>query len=109
MLKEFANANRSNPTEAESILWNYVRADGMGYRFKRQHIIDCYIADFVCLDKALVIEVDGGYHQLPTQVTSDKERSERLNELGFRVLRFTNEEIMCDIENVIEQIKNALI
>lgn len=90
-------------------MWHILRGKSLGYPFKRQHIIDCFIADFVCLERNLVIEVDGLYHQLPDQKISDAERTERLNKMGFRVIRMTNDEIIGNIDNVIEKIKNALI
>ncbi|MBR3513140.1 MAG: (E)-4-hydroxy-3-methylbut-2-enyl-diphosphate synthase [Bacteroidaceae bacterium] len=108
LLKEFARENRYHPTEAESILWNYLKGSSLGHPFRRQYIIGNYIADFVCLQKKLVIELDGGYHQLPGQQVSDEERTRWLEEQGFKVIRFTNEEVIGDIEAVITQIKEHL-
>src|SRR5436190_3922807 len=87
-LKEFALTHRKEPTMAESILWDKLRSKKEGYKFRRQHIVGQFIADFVCLDKGLVIEIDGNYHQLPEMKISDAERTKMLNELGFEVLRF---------------------
>ncbi|MFV0269758.1 MAG: isoleucine--tRNA ligase, partial [Draconibacterium sp.] len=108
LLKELAEKQKENPTEAEVFLWQNLKGDQLGYPFRRQHIIDQYIADFVCLKKRLVVEVDGGYHTLPDVQISDKERTARLNELGFKVIRFTNEEVIHDIEAVLLKIKNRL-
>lgn len=108
LLKEHAWQNRSNPTEAENLLWQYLKADGMGVTFKRQHIIGVYIVDFVCLSKKLVIELDGGYHQLPNQKISDAERSEWLESRGFRVLRLTNEALFGNIDGALNKIKELL-
>ena len=80
----------------------------MNYPFRRQHIIGNFIADFACLPKKLVIEIDGGYHQLPEQQVSDEERTKWLEEQGFKVIRFTNEEIIGDIETVLTKIKDNL-
>ena len=108
LLKDFAKENRYHPTEAESILWNYLKGSSLGHPFRRQYIIGNYIADFVCLQKKLVIELDGGYHQLPGQQVSDEERTRWLEEQGFKVIRFTNEEVIGDIEAVITHIKEHL-
>jgi len=108
LLKEYAKENRRHPTEAESVLWEYLRAGELGLPFKRQHIIGEFIADFVCLPAKLIIEVDGGYHQLPEQQASDEERQRWLESKGFTVLRFTNEEVICDTDNVIETIEQHL-
>ncbi len=105
LLKNFVAQHRKNPTEAESVLWEIVRGRKMaGYKFRRQHIINNYIADFVSLREKLVIEVDGLYHQLPENKKTDKERTEDLNKLGFKVIRFTNEQVLKDTDNVINEI-----
>lgn len=108
LLKNLAKENRSHPTEAESILWEYLKGGSLGVSFKRQHIIGEFIADFVCISKRLIIEVDGGYHQLPDKQISDMERQEWLNLQGFDVIRFTNEEIIGDIASVLETIEQQL-
>lgn len=107
MLKEFAEENRKNPTEAESTLWNALKAKGVGLKFRRQHIIEDFIVDFYCNEKKLTVELDGGYHRVPEQVMSDEERTARLKELGYTELRFTNEQVLCDIDNVINEIVQA--
>ena len=108
-MKDFAEENRKHPTQAESILWEYLRGKQLGCAFRRQHIIGQYIADFICLEKNLIIEVDGGYHQLPEQQTSDEERTNWLNSQGLKVLRFTNEEIISNTEQVLNKIKEIII
>lgn len=108
LLKEYAQHNRNNPTEAEDLLWQYLRADGLGVTFKRQHIIGDYIADFVCLSHKLIIELDGGYHQIPQQQKSDVERTTWLGERGYKVIRFTNEELFNGLDNVIRKIEDEL-
>lgn len=105
LLKEFVATHRCNPTEAESILWQIVRGKKMaGFKFRRQHIISNYIADFVCLSEQLIIEVDGLYHQLPENKISDEERTKDLNKHGFEVVRFTNEQVLNDTDSVINTI-----
>lgn len=108
ILKEFAKKNRQFPTEAESILWHMIRGKSLGVSFRRQHIIGPFIADFCCLERKLIIEVDGAYHQVPEQQISDKERAEWLNQLGFNIIRFTNEEIICNTDNVLSKIKEHI-
>ena len=80
----------------------------MGYRFRRQHPIGDYIPDFVCLPKRLVIEIDGGYHFIGNQQINDQERTHYLNLHGFDVIRFSNEEILGDTDNVIMKIQKAM-
>jgi isoleucyl-tRNA synthetase len=109
ILKENAKNRRKNPTEAESFLWQNLQNKQLeGYKFRQEHIIGDFIVDFVCLSKQLVIEVDGGYHNGENQQELDKLRTEYLNEKGFQVIRFTNEEVLFDIEKTLERIKTAL-
>ena len=74
----------------------------------RQHVIGDYIVDFVCRDDGLVIEVDGTYHAEREQQMDDEIRTHDLEKMGFRVIRFTNEEVLYDIEAVLEEIENQL-
>ena len=97
---------RENPTKAEEILWKSLRNHGSEHHFRRQHIIGNFIVDFLCLEKSLVIEVDGDIHDYQKQ--DDQERTEFLEQQGFRVLRFKNEEIMGGVEKVINEIKFCL-
>lgn len=106
LLKAFARENRKNATLAENVLWEYLRNGELGEKFLRQHIIGDYIVDFVSRHDGLVIEVDGGYHSEPRQQEGDKLREEVLEQMGYHVIRFTNEEVLCDIENVLNQIEN---
>lgn len=108
LLRDYARENRNNPTEAEALLWNYLKADGLGVRFKRQHIIGDYIADFACISSKLIIELDGRHHQLPQQITNDNLRTEWLESRGYKVLRFTNEELFKGIDNVLDKIREFL-
>ena len=108
LLKEYARKNRNNPTTAEVCLWQRLRGKVLGEKFKRQHIIYDYIADFVCLDRKLVVEIDGAYHFTEKQSEEDIYRTKNLEQFGFRVIRFTNEEIMIDINKVVAKIKESL-
>jgi len=107
-LKELARQNRSNQTEAESILWSLIRGNRLGHPFKRQHVIGNFIADFVCLDLRLIVEIDGGYHRQEKQQINDDERTAQLNGMGFKVIRFTNEVVVGNTEDVLRQIKENL-
>ena len=109
LLKEFAERHRNNPTQAEEVLWNLVRGKKLaGYKFRRQHIIGNYIADLVCLDKLLVIEIDGLIHQLPENKESDEIRTTWLKEQGFEVLRITNSQVINNTDETLELISAAL-
>ena len=108
ILKENAKENRKHQTEAEAALWEVLRANQLGEKFRRQHVIGDFIVDFVALNSKLVIEVDGAYHNNAEQMEADKLRSEFLNEAGFKVLRFTNEQVLQDTDNTIKEIKANL-
>jgi very-short-patch-repair endonuclease len=108
LLKDFALSNRKHPTQAESLLWEAVRGKQMGQPFRRQHIIGEFIADFVCLPTKLIIELDGRYHSLPEQQISDEQRTQWLQHQGYKVVRFTNEQVFHDLENTIKNIKELI-
>ena len=109
LLKEFAHKNHSNPTQAEEVLWNIVKSKKLqGFKFRRQLIIGNYIADLVCLDRSLIIEIDGLQHQLPENKESDETRTLWLGMKGFKVVRFNNEEIINKTEDVLNKIITTL-
>ncbi|NBU05035.1 MAG: DUF559 domain-containing protein, partial [Sphingobacteriia bacterium] len=109
LLKDFAKNHRANPTQAESILWDCLKSKKLeNYKFRRQHIIGKYITDFVCLKKRLVIEIDGLIHQLPEIMEKDEFRQSWLESIGFTVLRFTNDEVLADIDAVLNQVQKTL-
>ena len=95
-----------NPTCAEHILWDYLRNRKTGYKIRRQHVIDKYVVDFVCLSKKLVIEIDGGIHL--QQKEQDELRTTDLNLLGYEVIRFTNDEVYDNAGFVAQRIKEEL-
>jgi len=108
-LKEFVEENRGNQTPAEEKLWAILRGKKIGgYKFRRQHIIGNYIADFICLNENLIIEVDGNIHQLPENQANDESRTKDLNILGYKVIRFTNDEVLFNSDHVISSILSAL-
>ncbi|MFN0081830.1 MAG: class I tRNA ligase family protein, partial [Ferruginibacter sp.] len=109
LLKQFVKLHRSKPTDAEIALWQLLRGKKLdGYKFRGEHIIGSYIADFICLEQNLIIEVDGLIHQLPENKISDVERTEWLNSKGFEVLRFTNEQVLFKTEETLQAIKLKL-
>ncbi|MBS0288296.1 MAG: endonuclease domain-containing protein [Proteobacteria bacterium] len=98
---------RKSQTEAEKILWLKIRNRNLnGHKFFRQYIIGFYIVDFVCFEKKLIIELDGSQHLV--QVAYDQERSKELNSIGFRVIRFWNDEVLTKIDLVLNEILEAL-
>lgn len=108
LLKEFAKKNKQHPTEAEKLLWECLRGKNLWFKFNRQHIVGDYIVDFICIEKSLVVEVDGGYHSEYEQIQKDEMRTESLRRMGFRVIRFANEDVYGRIQDVIDKIKEEL-
>jgi very-short-patch-repair endonuclease len=109
ILFEFAKKLRNNPTEAEDFLWKQLsEKEAMNWRFRRQHPVLYFIADFYCHKAKLIIEVDGGYHKIPEQYEYDSNRDYELEELGLKVLRFTNEQVLFDIENTLKTIEKTV-
>ncbi|MCA6422091.1 MAG: leucine--tRNA ligase [Flavobacterium sp.] len=108
ILINHAKEMRKNSTEAESILWQELRGKNLEDKFRQQHLIDDFIVDFVCLSKKLIIEVDGGYHSNPNQKKLDEERTIILNKKGYKIIRFSNDEVLFSISDVISKIKNHL-
>ena len=96
-------------TLAESVLWDSLRTGSIeGHGFLRQYIIGDYIVDFLCRDNGLIIEVDGGYHSEPRQANEDEQRTEWLESRGYHVLRFTNDEVLYNLDNVLNEIEQSL-
>ena len=109
LLKKYSLEMRYTPTDAEHILWEALSGKKLGgFKFRRQHIIGNYIADFVCLRENLIIEVDGLIHQLPENKASDEERTAWLRNEGYHVIRFKNEEVITSLENVTDRVLVAL-
>jgi very-short-patch-repair endonuclease len=103
-----AQKMRRLPTEAEKLLWQTLRSRVLGTVFRRQHPIGPYIADFACLKAKLVIEVDGDSHKRDDVREYDSERTYYFESRGFRVLRFSNREVLFDLENVVSAVNRAL-
>ncbi len=106
--KPKARELRKEQTEAEAILWNELRNQKLGTKFRRQHAINAYIVDFVAIDEQLVVEVDGGIHREAEQAAYDTRRTQLLEESGFGVIRFTNEEVARNTPAVVQKIKAVL-
>lgn len=91
-LKEKALYNHKNQTFAEKLFWNLLRNNNFGVKFRRQHIIDIYIVDFICLKYSIILEIDGSSHE--NKIEYDNIRTNHLENLGFQVFRFRNKDII---------------
>jgi len=106
-LKQRATQLRNNPTDAELHLWQQLRKSQLlGCKFRRQEVIGNYIVDFVCFTPKLVIELDGGQHL--EQKAYDQDRSDYLINLGYKVLRFWNDEVLTQTDIVLDKIYTHL-
>ena len=104
---QIARRLRVNQTDAETVLWNRIRNRQIdGHKFVRQEPISDYICDFVCREKRVVIEVDGGQH---SESAADVIRDRRLATEGFKVLRFWNNDVLGNLEGVLITIQNELL
>ncbi|MCF6192446.1 MAG: DUF559 domain-containing protein, partial [Candidatus Hydrothermae bacterium] len=109
LLMQLAREMRKAPTDAEQRLWYFLRNRRLGgYKFRRQHSIGPYIVDFVCIEKGVIVEVDGGQHAEDLQRRKDVERTRFLENRGFRVIRFWNHEVLKNTEEVLAAILDAL-
>ena len=108
LLRKYQLENRNKPTDAERIMWEIVRNNKLGIHFRRQHAIDDFIADFVCLSLSIIIEVDGSIHEKEENKIDDERRTRILNEKGFIVIRFTNEDIIYNTDAVIKKIQETI-
>ena len=106
MNNDRAKELRNNQTEAERALWRYLRKRQMAVKFRRQQPIGPYIVDFVCFEKRLIIEVDGGQHQ--ERIEYDEARTDWLKQQGYKILRFWNNEVLSEPAGVITAIEIEL-
>jgi imidazole glycerol-phosphate synthase subunit HisF len=104
LLFQRAKELRENMTQAELVLWEYLRQGPLGCKFRRQHPLGLYVVDFYCHKLKLIIEVDGSVHDLTEVQEADLLRQRQLEIDGLKVIRFTNEEILKTKEVVIERI-----
>ena len=108
-LRNYASENRNSGTKAEACLWKYALSKKKtGYTFKRQRPVLQYIADFMCQDLKLIIEVDGSSHDSLEMYINDQKREQQLINAGFVVLRFTNEEVLTSMDWVKKEISNKI-
>ncbi|MBW7954785.1 endonuclease domain-containing protein [Candidatus Gracilibacteria bacterium] len=109
-LKTRARELRKNQTPAENYIWQKILRNKQffGYKFTRQKMLGFFIADFYCSELKLVIEIDGDTHFSDEAIVYDEERTLELNKLGLQVIRYTNKEILENIEGVYENLKNKL-
>ena len=108
-LKPLSQKLRSSMTDAERALWGKLRRKQLlNLQFYRQKPLGQFIVDFYCPSARLVIEIDGGQHYFPQGLESDSRRDSYLNEMGLRVLRFSNHDVLANIEGVIAQIAQHL-
>ena len=107
--KQRARYLRNNMTDCERKLWSIIRnRQFYGYRFLRQYCIGSYIVDFICREKKVIIEVDGGQHNQLNNISYDSIRTNYLNSLGYKVIRFWNNDIEQNIEGVYMKLKEIL-
>jgi len=100
---------RKNMTNSERKLWGYLRnKQVLGYKFRRQHALDLFIADFYCHEARLVIEIDGMIHSKIKQSEWDISRTAELNRQGIQVIRFTNNQVLNEVRNVVNEIEEVL-
>ena len=100
---------RKNMTDAESLMWNFLRAKRFfGIKFKRQVLIGEYIVDFLAPIKKVIIEIDGGQHNQDDVIKYDSKRTEYLESLGYSVFRFWNNDVLNNIDGVLEYLKNNI-
>jgi len=104
LIFKYAEVLRNNMTPAEMLLWGHLKGNQQGAKFRRQHPIGNYIADFYCHQHKIVIEIDGSIHLLPEVIKNDLEKQSFFEENGLKVLRFSNEQVFKNLEKVIEQI-----
>ena len=104
----FAEELRKKMTMPEKILWNYLKQKPLGFKFRRQHPFYRYILDFYCHKAKLSIEIDGAYHLSKEQKKLDNLRTKTITSIGLKELRFSNEEVMKDTEDVIDKIETLL-
>jgi len=100
---------RKSMTKAEACIWKYVlKSKQTGYSFRRQRPIDKYVVDFCCFPKMLIVEIDGSSHSHRETYKKDKQRQVQLESLGYKILRFTNEEVLNNINGVKNEIMRYL-
>jgi len=109
-LTDLAKRLRKTSTDAERVLWRSLQGRQLdGLKFRRQHPIGPYVVDFACLERSVVVEIDGGQHAEEAQEAKDGVRDKWLQDEGFRALRFWNHEVLSNTEGVVEAIRAACL
>lgn len=103
-----ARVLRAGMTPAENMLWSKINKKQLGYWIYRQKPIGIFIADFYCHHSKLVIELDGGHHQIKENKKYDRERTEHFTTIGLQTIRFTNKEVLANINGVLQKIRKLL-
>ena len=107
--RKYAKGLRKNLTNAEAIVWAYVKCKKLnGHHFRRQHSVGPYIADFACVAEKLVVEIDGATHSTEQEIFHDRRRTDFLESEGWRVLRITNPDVYENLEGVLDAIATKL-
>ena len=104
--KQRARSLRRNATAAETILWQYLRSNALGFKFRRQYPLGQYILDFYCIKLRLCIEIDGSVHNMAMINEHDKQRTEYLNKMGITVLRYDNDVVFKSVDAILQSIQN---
>ena len=107
-LKAYTRENRKNPTTAENLLWKKLRGIKQGMKFRRQRAIGFFTVDFICVAAKLIIKIDGEIHLTSEQAEYDTGRTFTLTELGYRELRFTNQQVLISLDEVLATTAQSL-
>jgi very-short-patch-repair endonuclease len=108
-LEHYRKQLRNNATTAEATLWHYLKGKQLGKKIRRQHSVGRYIIDFSCATERVAIELDGAHHFTPEVMKHDAERTKYLESLNIKVIRFENRRVFEDLEQVLREIRTALI
>ena len=109
-LLEYAKSMRHDATDAEQLMWQLLRAQRfMNLKFRRQHVIEPYIVDFFCHELDLVVELDGGQHNTDEGVAYDNGRTQFLEALGIKVIRYWNDDVLNQTDVVLADLRNICI
>ncbi|MEA1882287.1 MAG: endonuclease domain-containing protein [Candidatus Marinimicrobia bacterium] len=105
---QIAKMLRQNTTLHEKIVWNHIRKQQIGYKFRRQVPIGKYVVDFICIELGLIVEINGGYHYKAEQMKKDLKRTRYLERLNIKVMRFNNGQVNTNIDGVIEKLMDVI-
>lgn len=103
-IRQFARELRHPQTPSEATLWQHLRNRNLKYKFRRQHPIEFFIIDFYCAEAKLLIEIDGASHFQNSQIEYDQARTKYLEKLGYKVIRFMNDDVRYNVNSVVARI-----